>query len=116
MTFRPYPGLTIACAVLFAALCWLGTWQVQRLHWKLGLIAQVNANMAAAPLTLDQVLALPPGQAQYHRVTVSGVFDHAHESYVFTTAEGGTPVYHVLTPFTTIIMTRITKIHTRSWT
>ena len=73
MTFRPYPGLTFACAILFAILCGLGVWQVQRLHWKLGLIAQVNANMAAAPLSLDAVRALPWPQAQYHRVTVTGV-------------------------------------------
>ncbi len=101
MTFRPYPGLTIACALLFAILCGLGTWQIQRLHWKLALIAQVDANMTAAPLSLAQVRALPPDQAQYHRVTMTGAFDHVHESYVFTTAEGGTPVYHVLTPFRT---------------
>lgn len=97
MTFRPYPGLTAACALLFALLCGLGVWQIQRLSWKLGLIAQVNANMAAAPLPLDALRALPKDAAQYHRVTLQGVFDHAHENYVFTTAEGE-PVYHVLTP------------------
>jgi surfeit locus 1 family protein len=100
VTFRPYPGLTIACAVMFALLCGLGSWQIERLHWKLGLIAQVDANMKAAPLPLDAVRALPRDQAQYHRVTVQGVFDHAHENYVFTT-DDGTPDYHVLTPLRT---------------
>jgi len=76
-------------------------WQVERLHWKLGLIARVNANMAAAPLTLDQVRALPMDRAQYRRVTLQGVFDHTRETYVFTTAEGGAAVYHVLTPLRT---------------
>ena len=41
MTFRPYPGMTFACAILFAILCWLGVWQLERLQWKLALIATV---------------------------------------------------------------------------
>ena len=101
MTFRPYPGLTIACALLFALLCGLGTWQLERLQWKLALIATVNGHMAAAPMTLDTILAMPPDDAQYRRVTVAGRFDHGKEAYVFTTDATGAPVYHVLTPFKT---------------
>jgi surfeit locus 1 family protein len=101
MTFRPYPGLTIACALVFALLCWLGTWQLNRLQWKLELIARVNAHMAATPVSLEQVLSMPADEAQYRRVTLTGTFDHAREAYVFTTGEGGAPLYHVLTPFRT---------------
>jgi surfeit locus 1 family protein len=97
MTFRPYPGLTIACALLFAGLCALGVWQLERLQWKLALIATVNGHMTAAPVTLDQIIAMPADEAQYRRVTISGRFDHSHEAYVFTT-DAGAPVYHVLTP------------------
>ncbi len=99
MTFRPYPGLTIACAILFAILCALGVWQLERLQWKLALIARVNGHMAAAPLALDRIIAMDVGEAQYRRVTLKGRFDHAREAYVFTT-DAGEPVYHVLTPFT----------------
>jgi surfeit locus 1 family protein len=99
MTFRPYPGLTIACAILFAVLCGLGTWQLERLQWKLNLIATVNGHMAAAPVSLDQIQAMKFDDAQYRRVTLAGRFDHAHEAYVFTT-DAGAAVYHVLTPFT----------------
>jgi len=60
MYFRPLPALSIACALLFAFLIGLGVWQLQRLHWKLDLIAAVNRNMAAAPITLDQALAMGP--------------------------------------------------------
>jgi surfeit locus 1 family protein len=101
VTFRPYPGLTAACLLMFAVLCWLGTWQLERLHWKLNLIATVNGHMAAPPVTLDQVLHMSPDEAQYRHVTLSGRFDHSKESYVFTTAAEGVPVYHVLTPFHT---------------
>jgi len=101
MTFRPYPGLTIACAVLSAILCGLGMWQLERLQWKLALIATVNSHMAAAPVSLGQILAMSQDEAQYRRVRLDGRFDHAHEAYVFTTDEGAA-VYHVLTPLTTI--------------
>ena len=100
MTFRPYPGLTVACAILFAILCGLGAWQLERLQWKLALIATVNAHMAASPISLDQILAMKPDDAQYRRVTLNGHFDHAREAYVFTTDQGAA-VYHVLTPFRT---------------
>ena len=100
MTFRPYPGLTIACILLFAVLCGLGVWQLERLQWKLALIARVDSHMAAAPLSPDQLLAMNPDDVQYRRVTLNGRFDHAREAYVFTTDEGAA-VYHVLTPFQT---------------
>jgi len=99
MTFRPYPGLTIACAILLAILCGLGMWQLERLHWKLALIATVNSHMAAAPVALDRILAMNGDDAQYRRVRLLGRFDHGREAYVFTTDEGAA-VYHVLTPFT----------------
>jgi surfeit locus 1 family protein len=100
VTFRPYPGLTIACALLFAGLCGLGMWQLERLQWKLALIARVNSHMAAAPLPLGQIMTLQADEAQYRRVSLKGRFDHAREAYVFTT-DAGAAVYHVLTPFTT---------------
>ncbi|MFO1247399.1 MAG: SURF1 family protein [Alphaproteobacteria bacterium] len=100
MTFRPYPGLTIACAILFLILCGLGTWQLERLQWKLALIDRVNSHMAAAPVTLEAIQAMPADEAQYRRVILDGRFDHAREAYVFTT-DAGAAVYHVLTPFVT---------------
>ena len=100
MTFRPYPGLTIACALLFAILCALGTWQLNRLSWKLALIARVNSHMAAPPVSLDAIQEMSGDDAQYRRVTLNGHFDHAREAYVFTT-DAGAAVYHVLTPFKT---------------
>jgi surfeit locus 1 family protein len=98
--FRPYPGMTVACALLFAILCGLGTWQLERLQWKLALIARVNSHMAAPPLPLDRIQAMTADAAQYRRVTLNGHFDHAREAFVFTT-DAGAPVYHVLTPFIT---------------
>jgi len=84
--------------MLFAILVSLGSWQVNRLHWKLGLIAQVNRNMHAAPLSPDEALAMGSA-AQYHRVALDGHFDNSKEAYVFGT-DLGAPVYHVIVPFT----------------
>jgi len=46
----PFPwGLTIVCALVFALLCGLGVWQVQRMQWKDGLIAQAEAAARLPP-------------------------------------------------------------------
>ena len=56
--FRPLPILTAVCTVVFAILISLGVWQIQRLHWKLGLIAEVNHSLALPPVSLDEALAM----------------------------------------------------------
>lgn len=99
MEFRPLPLFTAVLTPLFLVLIGLGIWQVERLHWKLNLIAEVAQHMTAAPISLDQVLALPPKAAQYRRVRLTGHFLHDREAYVFTTGPDGRPVYHVITPF-----------------
>ncbi len=96
--FRPLLKPTLWCLPMFAVLIGLGTWQVERLHWKLALIARMNANLTAPPLTLGAILALPNEKAQYRRVTLTGHFDNAKEAYAFGTDEDGKPVFHVLTP------------------
>jgi surfeit locus 1 family protein len=42
-------GLTLAALLALALLCGLGVWQVQRMQWKNGLIAQAEAAAAALP-------------------------------------------------------------------
>jgi surfeit locus 1 family protein len=99
LRFRPYPGVTVAVVIAAAILVGLGVWQLQRLQWKLALIAEVDGHMTAAPLSLDQALKTDADAMQYRRVTLEGHFDNGKESYVFTTGAGGEAVYHVLTPF-----------------
>ncbi|MEZ5905294.1 MAG: SURF1 family cytochrome oxidase biogenesis protein [Geminicoccaceae bacterium] len=50
--FRAGWPLTLTTVVAFAVLMVLGTWQVQRLAWKLDLISRTEAGLAAAPVPL----------------------------------------------------------------
>lgn len=102
--FRPYPGFTVFAVISIAILAGLGVWQMERLQWKLALIAHMNQKMQAAPLPVDDARGGMLGRTpdnEYTRVSLHGRFDNAKEAYVFTTGAGGDPVYHVLTPFTT---------------
>ena len=104
LRFRPYPGFTITTFVMVAILIGLGVWQLERLQWKLALIAHMNRKMHAAVLPVDDakggMLGSTPDN-EYTRVSLHGRFDNSKEAYVFTTDAGGNPVYHVLTPFRT---------------
>lgn len=74
-TERPrFPwGLTIAVAIAFAILIALGTWQVQRLHWKEDLLAKVAALQAAPAQALGPVLVgvATGADADFTRVRVA---------------------------------------------
>jgi surfeit locus 1 family protein len=99
LVFRPLPGLTAACAVAFAILAGLGAWQLFiRLPWKLDLIAQVNRNLHAAPISLDTVPLAQTQRNEYARVTLTGAFDNAKEAYIYGLDATGAPVYHVIVP------------------
>lgn len=71
---RGFPvGLTVATAVALMILLALGTWQLQRLHWKEGLLARITALQAAPAQPLAPVLArvASGGDADFTRVTVA---------------------------------------------
>jgi len=65
-------GLTVATGIAFAILCGLGTWQVQRLHWKEGVLARIEALKTAPALPLIQVLTADarPEDLAWTRVSV----------------------------------------------
>lgn len=98
--FRPIAGLSLASATLLAILLGLGVWQLERLQWKLALIANVEHHLTAAPIPLAEALRRGP-DAQYRRVVLDGEFENGKEAYVFATDAFGNPAYHVLVPFKT---------------
>lgn len=95
--FRPALGPTLFTIPALIILLALGTWQVQRLFWKLDLIATVEAGIKAAPVDLPAVVADPQAW-HYRNVTVRGTFDHAHEFYLLAQSRRGNYGYQVLVP------------------
>ena len=100
---------SVVALVAFVILCGLGTWQVQRLHWKEALIARVNAGMKAEPTPAPGPSAWPTldlGNSEYQPVTVTGRFDNSkeiHVLYSLTEPKGrfGGIGYFVMTPLKT---------------
>jgi surfeit locus 1 family protein len=89
---------TLWSALGLVLLLGLGTWQVQRLGWKEGLIAQRNAALAAVPVplpkTLDAARAL-----EFHPVRADGEFLNDHEIYLNAQSLQGDQGFHIITPF-----------------
>ena len=93
---------TAFSAASLALLIGLGLWQLQRLEWKQGLIAQIEARAQAEPVTLKEALtrARSGEDVSYLRVRVEGRFDNGKERYLYAVSDG-TPGWHVITPFAT---------------
>ncbi len=90
----------VATLLAFALLVALGVWQLHRLAWKDGLIAQIDARAHAAPAPLPPSTdwaALNPKDYEYRHVALDGTFDNARETMVFRPTEDG-PGYLVMTP------------------
>jgi surfeit locus 1 family protein len=95
--FRPLLGPTLFTVPVLLLCLALGSWQVERLFWKEGLIAQRQAAMSAAPAPVPRNLAAARSM-EFHRVIDEGVFLHDKEIYLGATSEGGGQGYQVLTP------------------
>jgi surfeit locus 1 family protein len=65
---RPILSAGLATAVAVSILIGLGIWQIKRLHWKQGLLAQIDAAEQASPVEL--AATTPP---LFTRVVVHGV-------------------------------------------
>ena len=97
---RPRTWLALALgAVVFLILIALGTWQVQRLHWKEELLHTIDQRMHAPPLPLAEVEThfAATGDVDYVPVTATGTFLHSGERHFFTTWQGASG-FDVLTP------------------
>ncbi|RYY27169.1 MAG: SURF1 family protein [Sphingomonadales bacterium] len=84
-------AFTLLAALSFTAL---GVWQMERLAWKLDLIARVDASIKAPPASDWQNFA------EYRRVRLSGVFLYDQETLVKAVTERGEG-YWVMTPLRT---------------
>lgn len=90
-----WPAVTFA--VMFALTIGLGVWQLQRLQWKLGILAQIDRGESEPPVPLT-------GEPEpFRRVVATGQFGPQVGRYgaeVRSTAEGEAMGSQVLSPLT----------------
>jgi surfeit locus 1 family protein len=85
---------------LTAAFVALGIWQVKRLHWKLDLIARVEARVhasAIAPPGPEKWPSINAADDEYLRIQATGVLLNDDEAEVYAVTDLG-PGYWVMTP------------------
>ncbi len=92
------PGLfwpTFFTAAALLILIALGTWQVERLQWKQGLLDRIAERVHAPPVPIELALvqATPsagqvPADVEYTHVRLKGRFRHDLERYVYATGKG----------------------------
>jgi len=76
----------------------LGTWQLQRLEWKRGVIAEIEAMIGGAPAALPE--APDPRTQGYLPVRVAGSFE-PRELLVLVSSRDHGPGFRVIAPFAT---------------
>ena len=95
--FSPSPLPTAAAAAVFALLCGLGFWQLDRAAGKEDRQAAFDAARVAG---LDEA-ALAQEPYEFARVDLGGRYDPAHQFLQDNRTYRGRPGYYVLTPFRT---------------
>lgn len=105
-------SMTLMAVLGLAILLGLGTWQLNRRAWKEELLATIARRMAAAPIDREAWLKRRcrepaavglAASCEFLAVRLTGSFEHARESHVYTIAPrvngiGGVG-YWIMTPF-----------------
>jgi surfeit locus 1 family protein len=95
--FRPHRAPTLITIPIVLLCAALGVWQLQRLEWKRGLIAERAAALAEAPVALPRT----PEEArrlELHPVVAEGVFLNDKEIMLNAIGPKGAAGFDVLTP------------------
>jgi surfeit locus 1 family protein len=98
MNFRPTLWPTLFTVPALILLLGLGTWQVERLHWKENLIATREARSTGAPIALPPDGATPASY-EYAKAEIAGRFLNDKEMLLAARSLNGNLGYHVVTPF-----------------
>ncbi|HEV2335130.1 MAG TPA: SURF1 family protein [Stellaceae bacterium] len=95
--FRPHRAPTLITIPIVFLCAALGVWQLQRLEWKRGLIAERAAALTHAPVALPRIL----GEARklaLHPVVAEGAFLNDKEIMLNAIGPKGAAGFDVLTP------------------
>lgn len=95
--FQPTLVPTLFTLVAVAVCAGLGVWQLERLHWKRGLIAERAAALAAAPVSPPRTAA-EAAAMEFRRVTAEGEFLHDREILRVAAGPTGGSRFEVITP------------------
>jgi surfeit locus 1 family protein len=95
--FRPRLGPTLFTVPAVLILLGLGVWQVERLHWKEGLIARRDAAVAALPVAPPRTFAEASG-LEFRPIAAEGVFDNDRELFLAASSDSGAAGYQIITP------------------
>lgn len=96
--FQPTPLSTFITLIMFTVLIGLGSWQLQRLHWKEALLEKLHTRMAEKPVPMPEELE-SPADWEFRRVTLAGFFDYDHEMLVKPRTMDGKAGYDMVVPF-----------------
>src|SRR5215510_13927150 len=90
---------TLFGVLALVGLLGLGSWQLERLTWKEGLLARLAGRVGAARMALDAVERQwrAEGDVEYLHAVAKGRFHHDKERYLYAPQPGGLG-WHVYTP------------------
>jgi surfeit locus 1 family protein len=88
-------GPSLMGVVGIAILLWLGTWQVQRLAWKKGVLAEITAEISADPVPLPAMIS---ADMKYLPVTATGTIGQEELHVLVSRMQIGAG-YRVIAPF-----------------
>jgi surfeit locus 1 family protein len=97
--FRPRLWPSLTTMAMLATLLAMGGWQLERLEWKRGLIAEMTERMAGPAIALPP----PPVDAaalRYRPIRLEGRFHHDRELYLEARSHKGRAGLHLVTPMT----------------
>jgi len=95
MIFRPW--LTLCVVPALVVLIGLGVWQLQRREWKHHLVERIDAQVAAEPRDLVEVLTGPADDRPFAHVEADGTVDAAKAVHLFSATSDGA-AYRVIAP------------------
>lgn len=98
MIRKPPFWATICTIMGIAMLCGLGTWQVQRLHWKEGLLRNLDSEYAKDAAGISLSAADFNDSFEFRRGTISGVYAFSKQIMIGPRFYESLPGHHVLTP------------------
>jgi surfeit locus 1 family protein len=98
LRFRPTFWASVVALPVLGVLVALGTWQVERLEWKNELIATRAARVAAAPVTVSDVLRDGVAAREYRPITVEGTLRNDVAMRLINRTRDGAPGGHVIAP------------------